>query len=80
MTEQDFTKENIKSFASSPLSEELKKAAAGGNVNSFAQKHLTKEQKAQFDKIINDKAAMEKLLASPEAQLIAKMLKEKQSF
>lgn len=77
ITEQDFSKENLKSFASSPLGDELKKAASKGDVNSFAQKHLSKEQKAQFDRIINDKEAMKKLLASPQAQMIAKMLKEK---
>lgn len=53
----------------------LKSAAASGQLNSIL-KNVDQSQADQIQKILNDKEATQKLLSSPQAQMIMKMLQK----
>lgn len=82
MTEQNFNPERLKevigSFGGNINASALAGAAAKGNLNEFVEKNLKPEEKAEIERILSDKKAMQQLLSSPQAQWIMKMLnKEK---
>lgn len=82
IAEQNFNPEKLKqvicSFDTGLNASALANAAAKGNLNDFVEKNLRPEQKAEIQRMLSDKKAVEQILASPQAQRIMKMLnKEK---
>lgn len=82
MTEQNFNPEKLReiigSFDTGLSSSALADAAAKGNLSGFVEKNLTSKQKAEIERVLRDKKALQQLLSSPQAQRIMKMLnKEK---
>jgi hypothetical protein len=57
---------------------ELKQAAQKGEVDDFINKNLSPQATKKLKSILSDKAATDKLLATPEAkELMKKLLGEK---
>ncbi len=53
---------------------ELKAAAQSGNVDDFVNKNLSPEASEKLKKILSDKEATDKLLATPQAKELMKKL------
>ena len=53
---------------------EFKKAAEGGKADDFINKKLSSGEAAKLRKILSDKSATAKLLATPEAKELMKKL------
>lgn len=70
--------ENILNAASKKTGtdkQSIKKALQTGDLNSILNK-LNSEDKSQIQKIMNDKATLEKIFNSPQAQQLIKHLNE----
>ncbi|NCC88168.1 MAG: hypothetical protein EOM05_09955 [Clostridia bacterium] len=69
---ENFGKENVKK------AKELERAIKSGESNDFLNKNLNPKQSALLQKVLSDKDAAEKLLATEQAQkLLKKMLGDK---
>lgn len=69
---ENFGKDNVKK------AKELEHAIKNGESNDFINKNLSPKQSALLQKVLSDKGAAEKLLATEQAQkLLKKMLGDK---
>lgn len=69
---ENFGKENVKK------AKEIEHAIKSGESNDFLNKNLNPKQSALLQKVLSDKDAAEKLLATEQAQkLLKKMLGDK---
>jgi|GEM_PF-157336 len=69
---EKFGKENVEK------AQELEQAIKSGKSNDFLNKNLNSKQSALLQKVLSDKDAAEKLLATEQAQkLLKKMLGDK---